>query len=296
MSSISRTTHHSMGVNVLANLRGNLDRLGKLQEQLSSGRQISKPSDSPSGTVAALEVRGQLRTAAQYSRNATDGIGWLSTADTALTATLDGVQRVRELTLQGMSTGVASDTSRAAIATEVNQIKDSLIGLANTTFLGRPVFGGTTLGKAAYDPAGNYVGDANQVMRRVGDNATVRVDITGPEAFGAAPDNLFGVVGVIAGHLTSDPSQLGADLTKLDAVMKQIQNAVSGIGARQNRVEGMRQLADDRGLTLRSNLSEIEDIDLPATIVTLQMQEASYQAALGATQRVIQPSLVDFLK
>jgi flagellar hook-associated protein 3 FlgL len=296
VSSVSRITHHSMGMTVLAGLQGNLTRVGKLQEQLSSGRQISRPSDSPSGTVSALVVRGQLRANAQYSRNATDGIGWLSTADVALTGVMDSARRVRELTLQGMSTGVASPESRAAIAAEVDTLREGLLGLANTAYLDRPVFGGTTSGLLAYDTNGAYLGDTNQVHRRVGDNATVRVDVSGPEVFGTGANNLFGVVADISTHLRNDPTLLGNDLGRLDIVMKQVLNGVADIGARQGRIESLQQVAEDRSLSLRSTLSEIEDIDLPATIVALEMQQAAYQAALGAAQRVIQPSLVDFLR
>ena len=58
----------------------------------------------------------------------------------------------------------------------------------------------------------------------------------------------------------------------------------------------MRQTAEDRVIGLRNSLAEVESVDLPKTIVELQMQETAYQAALGATQRVVQPSLVDFLR
>jgi flagellar hook-associated protein 3 FlgL len=58
----------------------------------------------------------------------------------------------------------------------------------------------------------------------------------------------------------------------------------------------MRQAADDRVLSLTGQLSEVEDIDLPKTITELQLQQTAYQAALAATARVVQPSLVDFLR
>jgi flagellar hook-associated protein 3 FlgL len=295
MTSISRITHRSMGHTALSNLQGNLSRLGKLQDKLSSGKQIARPSDSPSGTVSAMEIRGQLRANAQYSRNADDGLGWLSTLDTAMTSSLTTIGRVRDLTLQGMSTGSGSDSSREAMAAEMDNLRESLVGLANTTYLDRPVFGGATSGQTAYSSAGTYQGDGTQVHRTVGDNASVRVDLTGPEAFGTGAGNLFAIVADISAHLRSDPSRLGADLDRLDAARRQLLSAVSGVGARQARVEHLRAQADDRGVTLTSGLAEIESIDLPATIVELQMQQSAYQAALGATSKVVQPSLVDFL-
>jgi flagellar hook-associated protein 3 FlgL len=284
-----------MGSNILANLQGNLTRLGKLQEQLSSGKLITRPSDSPAGTVSSMELRGQVRSTAQYLRNVDNGMGWLSTIDTALTSSMGMVGRIRDLTLQGKSTGSQSAESRAAIAAEVEQLRGSLLGMANSVYLDRPVFGGTTAGSTAYAD-GVYTGDSNPVSRTVADNANVRVDVTGPEVFGTGSDELFTIVADIAEHLRSAPEELTADLARLDVVRERMQNAVSDIGARQARMETMRGIAEDRGISLNSSLAEIESIDLPATIVELQMQQTAYQAALGAASKIIQPSLVDFLR
>lgn len=49
-------------------------------------------------------------------------------------------------------------------------------------------------------------------------------------------------------------------------------------------------------MALRGSLAQVENIDLPKTIVELQMQQVAYQAALGATAKVIQPTLLDFLR
>src|SRR3712207_140913 len=103
-----RVTDGAITNRVLQNLQGNLTRVDNLQEQLSSGKQISRPSDSPTGTVSAMQLRGESRAVQQYSRNATDGMGWLGIIDNALTSSLSQTGRVRDLVLQGMSAGTAS--------------------------------------------------------------------------------------------------------------------------------------------------------------------------------------------
>src|SRR5205807_3472496 len=121
----------------------------------------------------------------QYSRNANDGVGWLSTLDTTLTSSFTQMQRVRELTLQGMSSGNSSTEARDSIASEMHALRGSLLAMANSTYLDRPIFGGTTTGKIAYDGTGTFVGDTNNIARTVGDNISVRVNLNGPEVFGA---------------------------------------------------------------------------------------------------------------
>jgi flagellar hook-associated protein 3 FlgL len=292
-----RVTQNSIANRALNGLQGNLTRLSRLQEQLSSGKQISRPSDSPAAAGSALQVRSEIRGTQQHSRNADNGLGWLATADSALTTSLDQVRRVRELTLQGMSSGTAgSPAAREALAVEIDNIRESLISTANTRYADRPVFGSTTAGGVAYAPDGSYVGELEPVLRTVAPGVQVRVDADGPATFGTGNAQLFTVLADISQTLRTDPSTLGAGLGRLDTAMQTLQTRLSDVGARYNRLAQMRQTAEDRLLTLRTQLSDVEDIDLPETIMHLQLQETAYQAALGATARAVQPSLMDFLR
>lgn len=292
-----RITERSLSTTSLAGLQGSLAKMSKLQERLSSGKQLARPSDSPVDTVSAMSLRNETRALQQYSRNADDGLGWLSMADTALSSATTQVTRVRDLVLQGMSAGSAADPgARRAIAAEVDSIRAGLINLANTRYLDRPIFGGTTSGMTAYDATGTYVGDLGMVSRTVGDSARVRVDTGGPETFGTGPTQLFTVLADISEHLQGQPSALADDLGRLDTASELLIQKAGDVGARYNRVSKMRQVADDRQLDLNAQLTEIEYIDLPQTIVELQLQQTAYQAALSATAKAIQPSLVDFLR
>jgi flagellar hook-associated protein 3 FlgL len=196
-------------------------------------------------------------------------------------------------------------TERANIAQEVFALRDTLIGQANTRYLDRPIFAGNSNSTQAYSPTGVFLGSADdQIERRVGPNQKVRVNMTGPEIFGVDdPDagsgtngNLFQVVNQIAEDLLTNPAGLDAGLTALDAHVVNVQNQLGAIGARYNQVDGMKLRAEDQQVTMKNGLSEVENIDLPKTIVDLQLQEIAYKTALSATSRVIQPSLVDFLR
>jgi flagellar hook-associated protein 3 FlgL len=295
---VGRVTEGTIHTAVLNNLQRSLAKGQKIQEQLSSGKQITRPSDSPTGTVTAMQLRGEARVHQQYARSADDGLGWLGSLDNALTNTSTLVNRARDLTVQGLNSGSSDSLANEALATEIDQIKASVIGYANTTYLGRPIFGGTTAGEVAYDPDGNWVGEANtRVTRTVGPNSAVRVDATGPEAFGTGGGQLFSVLDTVAQSLRSgDTAALGASLKKLDAASDLVKTTLSDVGARYNRITQLKQSAQDRLLTVSSQLSDVEDVDLPKTIMDMQLQQSSYQAALAASAKVIQPSLIDFLR
>lgn len=291
-----RVTQRSMNARVGNNLQRNMQAMGRLQEQLSSGRLIQRPSDSPTGTVTSLQLRSEMRRNEQYQRNASDGLGWLGTADNTLTDALGVVRRVRELALQGAN-GSSSASDRNALAAEVSQLRDHALTLANTNYLGQPIFGGTSNVAQAYDATGVFQGNTAAVTRTLGKGIEVEVGIPGSTVFGPAGNDLFTVLTDIETHLRTDPGQLmTADLAKLDQSFLRLQDNLALVGARFHQVEAMGDRAQSNHLDASSRLAEVESIDLPQTIMELQLQEVAYQAALGAASRVLQPSLVDFLR
>jgi flagellar hook-associated protein 3 FlgL len=306
-----RITQRAIALTSLQGLNRNLDAVGKLQQQLTSGKTISKPSDSPTGTNAAMQTRQDAAVTAQYARNISDGKGQLDATDSALQTMLEQARRVRDLTVQGLNSGSLSDAARQSIAAEVTGLRQSLLGLANSSFQGQPLFGGVTTGTRAYDDNGGYTGVGGNVdsagtttvpvvpvMRRVSKAEEIRVDITGPEAFRdkASGKDLFSVVAAIGRDVTADPAALSGHLGDLDAVMNTMLTAAADIGTRSARMETADQINSDLSLTLTTRQGEIEDVDLPKVIMELQMQQTGYQAALSATAKVIPPTLVDFLR
>jgi flagellar hook-associated protein 3 FlgL len=292
-----RVTERSIATNTLANLQGNIAKLGDLQNRLSSGKQLTKASDAPGDAVLAMQYRSDVTNLQQYSRNADDGMAWLSTADTALTSAVEQVNRAKELVLSGMSSGSGgSQDARNAIALEMDNIRESVLNLANTQYLDRPVFGGTTTGQIAYNEDGTYAGDTGQVLRTVSASAKIRVDTSGDEVFGTGNTQVFDLLKKISDDLRTDPTQLEDDLGKLNQATTTMQAGLSSVGARVNRLTQLQNYADSRVIDLNSQVSTVEDIDLPKTITELTLQQTAYQAALAATAKVVQPSLVDFLR
>jgi flagellar hook-associated protein 3 FlgL len=299
-----RITQRALAVNSLRGLNSNLAAVNRLQSQMTSGKKISKPSDDPTGTNASLIARQSVAGNAQQARNIADGKTFLDASDSALQNMLDQVRRVRDLTVQALNTGASSTASDQAIATEVTGVRQSLIGQANQVVQGVPIFGGVTTGNMAYDATGAYVGagGANGVAvqprtRRVSDVEAIRVDITGPEAFGdpASGKDLFTVVGNVAAHV-GNSAALTTDLADLDNVIAGLTKAAADVGTRATRMDNADAVNSSGALTLQAKLSATEDVDLPKTIMELQMQQTGYQASLQVTAKSIPPSLMDYLR
>lgn len=291
-----RITPKAVSAAALRALQTTLAASARTQEQLSSGKQFSTVSQAPVQGSSSMSLRSQVRAADQYTRNASDGLGWLNMVDTALTDSMDIAQRVRTLTVQGMNTGSMSVESRQAIAAEVANLRSGLLANANMTYNGRPVFGGTTGEKSAYDPTGAYVGANSPVVRRVSEANTVRIDLTGPEAFGPAGADIFAIVDRIAADVVANPDALGGHLDDLDAAMKRLMTASADIGSRTNRITAAKDAAVKSADLLTAQMSENEDIDLAEVVLQNQAKMNAYQAALGVAAKTIQPTLLDFLR
>jgi flagellar hook-associated protein 3 FlgL len=291
-----RVTEGSASRGALSGLQVDASRLASLQQQLSSGRQITKPSDSPTGTVTALQLRSQLKQLNQYQANATDSIGWLTTVDSSLHSVSSQLQQVRSLVLQGMNTGTGNPTSNEALAQQVDQARASLLSLSNSSYLGRPVFGGTTSGAVAFDASGSYVGDTGAVTRTVGPSTTLDLNNPGTSTFGPNGDNLFDLLTDISANLRSNPSALGSDLQRLDTQQISITNEQSLAGAKYQRIQTVQNTGNTNVIQLKSQLSDLQDIDLADMAIQVTSANAAYQAALATTAKVSQISLLDFLR
>ena len=291
-----RVTQNMVTGRSLTSLQAGLDRLAQTQEKLSTGKNLNRPSDSPTDATTSMKIRVQLAETQQHVRNAQNGLGWLDVTDSTLSGMADNLRRVSELALQGANASITGSTS-TALATEVAQIREGLLAQANTTYLDRPIFGGVTAGTQAFDASGAYVGADAPVQRSVADGVKVRIDISGTTVVGPNGANLFDDLAALENALRlGDKAGIQAGIAAVTERQRAVSDAQAAVGASYNRADAAERKGQDALVTLRSALSEVEDTDLPKAMVDLQMHEVAYQAALASTARVMQPSLVDFLR
>jgi flagellar hook-associated protein 3 FlgL len=288
-----RITQQSISASTLRGLQANLSRMQDLQAQLSSGKRISVASDDPSGTASAMTFRSQQAADEQYLRNIGQVSARLGVTDNTLTQLSDRLRGVRDLLVQAGNAALGAD-SRAALAAQAASLKSEVLDLYNTTYLDRPIFGGTVPGMQAVDPTtGAYVGNDQSVHTRISRDATVRIDVKGSDVGADTTPALLDRIIADLGATAPIPS---ADITDVDATLSKVMQALGDVGARAARVDSTKANVDAHRLDLVARISENEDVDLPETIMNLQAQQVAYQSALGASAKILQTSLVDFLK
>ncbi|WP_442543565.1 flagellar hook-associated protein FlgL [Arthrobacter sp. KN11-1C] len=294
---LNRVTTQTMAAAAQLNLQAGSAKLAALQDKASNLTNITRPSDDPTGLANSLAVRGQISAAGQYSNNINDGNGWLSTADSALGQATNILNQVRDLTLQA-SNGSLNSTAKEAIAVEIEGLNKDLLAQANTQYLGRNIFAGSS------DSAGAFSNDTppvfngtpgSSVQRRVDANQTVRVDADGGAIFGSGAASVFALVSNVVADIRS-----GADVSsRLTALGDSIKTVISGradVGARQTKLMSSQNSVDGLKASLEVQRSGIEDADIGKAVMDLKLQETNYQVALAVTAKTLQPTLMDFLK
>ncbi|MFA9446399.1 flagellin [Egicoccus sp. AB-alg6-2] len=311
-----RITSEAMVSRSLDRLHSRLAQYERSQTELATGRRILQPSDDPAGTRRAMSLKSSLQARQQELRNADDARGWLDSADTQLQAVTTRLARVRDLATQGASH--QDDNVRVALASEVRQVIQEIAGIANATHLDRPLFGGFGTGDQVERgpdgvwrfPEDRQGATPDEIMRRVSDSEQVRINVTAAEWLGSAVvgtdgngdpvqgPQLLNLLEEIARDLESGApaDRLSGHLASIQGAANLVTDNLSRIGAATNRVDSARSRSIDLQLTLRTELSQVEDVDIAQGIMELQVQQVAYEATLQALGRALPPSLVAFLR
>lgn len=292
---ISRVTNQTLMRSAQRNLQDSMSELAKLQDRATSLKKISRPSDDPTGTADSMRVRAEQQQAKQYGRNINDGIGWLTTVDSTLSAATDLLQKIRDLTVQGANDGSMSPAAKEAIAVELEGLKTELLNNANTQYLGRTIFAGNSADGIAFDPGYTYSGTGSAVERRINADTTVRVDVDGRDVFGEGATSVFALVDTIVADLRG-ATNVGSHLSSIDTHLNALLGQHGAVGARHAQILRAEETNMERTGSLEAQRSGIEDVDLGEIILELKLQEVTYQSALAVTARVLQPTLMDFLR
>ncbi|REK56393.1 MAG: flagellar hook-associated protein FlgL [Geobacillus sp.] len=297
-----RVTQFMLANNMLRNLSNSYERLGKYQEQLVTGKKISRPSDDPVVAMKGIAYREDLARVKQYQRNIGEVHNWIDSADDALDKVGLALQRVQELVVQA-STDTATPEDRKKIADEIDQIQKHIVDVANTKVGGKYIFNGADtknplfigypdgMGGLGLNPNAN----TSDVEIEVFDGIKLDVNIDGKTLFTGIIEMLDNLKTVL-----NDPNSTGntisSHLSQVEAQQDALLAARSELGAKQNRVEMMENRLSTQEVIATKLMSNNEDIEYEKTITDLITQESVHRAALSVGARIIQPTLVDFLR
>lgn len=317
-----RITNSMMLNSMMRNMGKNLSRMSKTEQMLATGKKFMVPSDDPIGVSRSLRLNTDVANVEQYKRNAEDALSWMGTTEMALENIGDILHRAKELTLQGVSETNSID-EREAIATEIEQLRKQLINIGNTTYAGSHIFAGYKTNAPVFNvTTGQYIPvtpiQSTEVIEfNLGISDRIGVNMPAQRIFGryVNPADLDNAVNGTAPVANGEESQLlevfdalttdlranntnniEAALGRLDKHFNNINALRAEVGVKTNRIELTINRIDDDTLNLKDLLSKNEDADMAEVIMNLKMQENVYKASLSGGARIIQPTLIDFLR
>ncbi len=316
-----RITQRMMVEQLQRNINYNTQNLGTLQDQLSSGKRLRKPSDDPPALNQALRLKVTSDQDDQFMRNIDSANGWLSAADTALGQLGDVLVRARDLALKAGNDTNGPD-ERKQLAAQVGSMLQEALQAANSTHEDNFVFAGQlTLGygvgheppftlttgvtapdSVQYLRASGATPGSVPLVREVGRGVQVEVSIAGDRAVDPARSRpaiqtAIQALATLKFHLENNSStELGGDIDKLTTGVSDVLSLRGVVGSTLNRVDATENALRTEKTETSILLSRAQDADVAEVMTKLMNQENVYRAALSAGARAIQPSLLDFLK
>lgn len=291
-----RVTQGMLTSQFLRGINDSYSRLSKYQQQLNTGKKISRPSDDPVVATMGMQYRSNVQHIEQYERNLSTAYKWLDGGDAALDEGTDVLQRVNELLVEA-SNGTYEENNRGDIGEEVEQLKQQLAAVANTKVGDQYIFNGTDTNEPPVDLSeGIQVSDnTNAVKIQLNDGVDVGVNVDPTTVFS---EKLFQDLSDVEEALANGASSEMIDdyISTIQGHLDNFSSERASLGARYDRVEMMEDRLSSQKETATKVMSDNEDADITEVITHLKTAESVHRAALSAGARIMQPTLMDFLR
>lgn len=295
------------------NLQANTKRMSAYQQQLATNRKLVRLSDDPVSVVKLVDAKGKLSDIEQYQKNLQDAGTWLTHTESALNEMNTILKRSFELATYAAN-DVLDDNDRQAIAEEIGQLRDQIAALSNTALGSKYVFGGYNVSLAPFEPdpeTGDIEvngesmvygdGDGEHIFYELNFGLDFDVAISANQFMGVGEDKNIYYQMTRFYQTLMDPETCNNDSIRpfigvMEDLQKDVLTNLADVGGRQSRIELMENRFAQDNINYTQMKSDIEDLDQAEAIMQFSMAEAVYRAALSVGGRVIQPTLVDFLK
>jgi flagellar hook-associated protein 3 FlgL len=301
-----RVTNNMLINNMVNHIGRNLLRMESYQNRLATGKKISVPSDDPVVAARALKLRTDVSQINQHITNVNDAMSWLEITEASLSNVGEILHRARELAVQG-SNGTATDEDTQKIAEEVKQLKQQLIQIGNATYAGRYIFSGFKTDSKLLNDDGTFaitVEDDESIMYEIGISDNININVLGGQLFNGGGEATSGVTGQLIHMMdeyinalnSGDKNGISKAIADIDDELNNLLAIRASVGARYNRLELTLDRLESDKLNFTKLMSENEDVDQAENIMLLKNEENVYRASLSGGAKIIQTSLVDFLR
>ena len=291
-----RVTESMMYASANSNVANDLAALQAITEKVSSSKQLNRPSDNPADARSAVGLHDTLAQLNQFGRNIDSASSKVSAMDTALGSAGELIQRANELAIEGAN-GTLDASQRQAIAAEVSQLTEAMAQDAGARVGDEYVFSGFRVDRAPFQitgpgQVGPYQGDHGVTLARIGPASTMQVNMAGDAVFGSAITALT----QLQSDLNGGQLVQSSTITQINTALQTLTQARAMVGARANRLDDAKSSQAALVTSNQALLSQLEDVDMASAITEMTKRQTTYQATLAVTAKVMQTSLIDYLR
>jgi flagellar hook-associated protein 3 FlgL len=306
-------------------------RMNELQKQNSTMKRVNTPSDDPVGNVKLMSIRNESLDNSQFEKNANLAKTFLNYTDSSLEEVTNLLVRAKELALGQASSAANGPESRVMVAEEIRNIMQEVSAISNRRLGERFIFGGYRTNAPPFEGDGKYSGDNGLITVEVQKDVFVGMNIPGDEIFlgmkknklpnrapgsegevGASPElamgsavadpsisneNIFRALDALrVGLMTNDVDLIRSTLEPLDKIRDRVITTRAQVGARTAGIDTAIANMGKKNVFNAELQSNIEDSDIIQVVSDMAREETVLRASLQASNKLIQPTLLDFLK
>lgn len=277
------------------------DQLNRSQEKVATGRNMNRPSDNPVGLVSALGLRNSLSRLEQYQRNMDMGKIWLDLSSTAIEQAGKVAQQAQAIALN-LQDGTQSAEMRSTLANAVGLLLDQAVSLGNTQLAGKYIFAGYNTNTQPFTKAQiggsdvvQYNGDSHDFQIQVGPQESLEIGKNGQGLF--IDSNFFdSLIRLKEAIENNDPAAMQQEATRLQGVEDFFNAQVSDIGIRQSRILEKQDILKGLKLNFQNQIDDLENADMVQAILEVKERQNAYEVALAASSKIMEVSLLDYLR
>jgi flagellar hook-associated protein 3 FlgL len=291
----------NFAADVSANIEASNQNVAKALQQVSSGLRVSQPSDDPAASAALVQLQAQASNIDQYTTNAESALSQAQSADSVVSSVVSLLNQAVTLGTEGAN-GTESPANRQSIASSVQGLLSSVVALANTTYQGVSLFGGTVSGQAAFTADASsstgytYNGNSSVNEVQVGESLSVQANIPGNTLFTDSNASVLGALSGLATALTSGSSaDIGTATAAVTTALNYVTQQHTVYGNTINQLTSQENYLAQDTITLSSQETSLVGISPATAAENLSQAEMSNTAIMEASAKVLQNSLLTYL-
>ena len=323
-----RITNASMVRSHLYDTQNNLTNMSKINQQISTGKVINTVSDDPHKAIKIMNMNNEIKYTEKYNSNIDETVGWMNTTDGALESTGNLLNEIKETILK-VGNGTYSQNEMKSLNADINEKIKQLADTLNSTYGGKYLFGGSSVDDApitvienpdgtvklefSKDKNGQTIPNTDDLKADISSGINIDYNISVGEILNIKDGNGNTVnlldeinnLSTLMNDIANGDEQTAAKAKetllndtkgKIDTLFDHVVNERTSLGVRVSTAEKIKELNDEDILNIQDVLSKTQDTDVVEKFIELKSAEMIYQASIQVGAKLIQPTILDYIR